>query len=152
MSELGTLVEDVTVNVDVALLRKQRDYLLGLVDDESEHLTGLTSLLDAMLDKAEGVNLPNSGIPKYRIGQKVVFQLRGIIEGEDVSVAMEGVVVSVAMKSGDTPRSAKFEYGIAKKHPLDPDSEVQMGDLDERWVREEADLESSVEPTKKKST
>lgn len=41
-------------NVDVALLRKQRNYLLEL--PSNEHAEGLISLLDAMLDNAEGFN------------------------------------------------------------------------------------------------
>jgi len=39
-------------NVDIPLLRKQRDNLLTL--EQTEEITGLTHLLDAMLDVAEG--------------------------------------------------------------------------------------------------
>jgi hypothetical protein len=50
-------------NVDVALLRKQRDYLLTLrVEDHPIAVVeGLVNLLDAMLDNAEGYETPDFG-------------------------------------------------------------------------------------------
>ena len=53
------------MNIDVDLLRKQRDLVLSLVEvrsiildnkEESDLLEGLVNLLDALLDAEEGVS------------------------------------------------------------------------------------------------
>jgi len=44
--------DNVTVSIDLVLLRKQRDYLLTL--PSSDELEGLINLCDYMLDAAEG--------------------------------------------------------------------------------------------------
>ena len=41
-------------NVDIELLRTQRDYLLTTYGDSKEELAGIINLLDYMLDVAEG--------------------------------------------------------------------------------------------------
>lgn len=51
----GTKTTLLIRNVDVALLRRQRDHLLTL--PPSDELTGLVNLLDHMLDVAEGFDV-----------------------------------------------------------------------------------------------
>ena len=55
------MLADVTVKVDVHMLREQRDTLVDAIaampyreGSESENLEGIVCLLDAMLDDAEG--------------------------------------------------------------------------------------------------
>lgn len=52
------MLADVTVKVDVLMLREQRDTLINAIakiqEDQAESLEGIVNLLDAMLDNAEG--------------------------------------------------------------------------------------------------
>ena len=50
------MIADINVqNIDVDLLREQRDYLLKLQDVNAvDEIQGIINLLDAMLDNAEG--------------------------------------------------------------------------------------------------
>ena len=55
------MLADVTVKVDVLMLREQRDTLVNAIaaipyreGSEAESLEGIVNLLDAMLDTAEG--------------------------------------------------------------------------------------------------
>jgi len=51
----------VSVNVDLSLLREQRDFLINGMDENSlshcDEVEGIVNLLDAMLDVAEGYNI-----------------------------------------------------------------------------------------------